>query len=598
MANIEFSATGLAKSLTTTAGDDVITVTNLGTDVTAVTHTVSGGAGNDVMVFGGILGVTGASTNYTATANGFVSDTGSNDDTVSVSGGVESFQFTNGTVDFSASVNNQTLMTTALSQNETAGHSWDVENLLTYTGSAISSANGWDLTSIDGSTLTAGNSIILMDGSTVVGAATLSANGQTLEFKPNTAFQATLAVGATASVSFDIVMTKGGVTFTETLTAVVTGTASENADTYAAPASGTSVVSLLDGDDRATGGAGADSIIAGAGADTIYAGASDTSADLFVGNSGADILAGGAGADVLIGGDYVDGTRNDTSTGSDGVNVIYGGDGDDLIAIGGYNSGAAIANTSLIATATGSVGGEAFGGAGNDFILGTASGNDLVGMGDGNDTVVLGSGANTVYAGADDTGTDRVSATSGSNTIYTGAGNDTVEVGAGNNMIGTGDGADRVTVTGGADTVYLGAGDDQVTLLGAGNNTVYLGAGIDTVVAGAATGSQTIYAGTGNATITTGAGSDTIYASTGTNSITSGSGDDVFVFTAESGNATITDFNTGGEDKIDLTAFDLNSVADLAIAVDAGGTTIYLDEDTTITLSTYVTALDANDFIF
>jgi len=106
--------------------------------------------------------------------------------------------------------------------------------------------------------------------------------------------------------------------------------------------------------------------------------------------------------------------------------------------------------------------------------------------------------------------------------------------------------------------VPMGAeGNDRISG-GAGNDTIYGDGGNDTLNGDA--GNDLIFGGTGN---------DSISGGTGTDTLTGGAGNDRFLYTAGSGNKTITDFNTGNtggisdgdqsnNDYLDLSSFYTN----------------------------------------
>lgn len=579
MATVTFNfPDGTLTELTGTAGDDLITLADANgqnTDGAGDEVTINGRGGDDTLVFDGVLngGTTAGEIDVSAGGDFLIQD--ATDDTV-VADSIETFVFDNGTVTSNASTTTEYLLQEALSQD--AGSSWSVDDVLAYDGSSVAATGDtWSLSSVDGSALTAGNSIAVTDNGTVIGAISLNVAGDALTFTADSAFQTALDIGETADVSFEIVLSDGTNTVTETVTAVVTGTASDADNTYTGT-SGSDTVDLEGGNDFAVGNDGADEIFGGDGNDTVYAGSGDTGADDLVGGDGNDILAGGAGNDIIVGDSIASNEASITDQGDaandTGSNTIFGGDDDDIIAIGGYNSANDLDTNAVIGDAVGAIGGQAFGGAGNDFILGTASGDDLVGLGDGADEAVLGSGNNTVYAGADDTGDDTVTVGNGDNEIYTGAGDD------------------DVTSADGNDTVGLGADNDTIDA-GDGDNVVYGGAGDDSIVAGS--GRDDLFGGAGNDTIEAGTGDDEIYGGAGDDSLTGDTGDDVFFFAAAGGNDTITDF-TAGEDLIDLSEFG-TAFADLVTSSDGTDMTIYVDADTSITLED-VTSVNGSDFLF
>nr|WP_011116776.1 calcium-binding protein [Ruegeria sp. PR1b]AAN05170.1 RB149 [Ruegeria sp. PR1b] len=577
MATVTFNITN-NDTLTGTSADDVITVVD-GNAGASDAVSIVGGSGTDEVVFDGVLGDTAGTSAVGVTGGNVILNDGATDDTVAVSG-VETLTFDNGSVQV-ASVDPQLLLNSAITQSTAGSQSWDTENLISFTGLSTdaSTDTDWSLQTVDGKALSGSNTVTLLNGTTVLG--TLSLSTGNVVFTADNAFIGSLNVGDTADVSFDIVLVNSDdETFTQTVTAVVTGVQSEGDDIYVAAADADKALDLLGGDDRATGNAAADTIFGEDGNDTIFAGAADEANDLFLGGDDDDIVAGGAGNDTLVG-DSHDGAADFGDVSTDvGSNTIFGGAGNDVIAIGGYNNdGTDFAAGAAITTATGDEGGEAYGGAGNDYILGTDSGHDLVGMGAGEDTVLLGTGNSTVYAGADDAEGDSVTveaASTGNNEIYTGAGEDTV------------------TGAGGDDTIGAGADDDTVSA-GAGDDVVYAGAGDDSVLAG--TGADEVYGGAGDDTIDADAGADTIYGGAGDDQVALGGGDtdaDVFVFSA--GNDSVTEFETG-TDKIDVSALGIANLDDAVIVTDstAHQTTIIFDEDTSIT---YDADYTINDFVF
>jgi Ca2+-binding RTX toxin-like protein len=103
----------------------------------------------------------------------------------------------------------------------------------------------------------------------------------------------------------------------------------------------------------------------------------------------------------------------------------------------------------------------------------------------------------------------------------------------------------------GNDTLYGLSGDDTLRG-GAGNDNLYGGAGNDKLEGGA--GTDYLDGGDGNDRLDGGVGSDTLRG---------GAGNDVFVFAKGGGNDLIADF-TAGQDKIDLSAFGLSGINQLA----------------------------------
>lgn len=183
---------------------------------------------------------------------------------------------------------------------------------------------------------------------------------------------------------------------------------------------GDDTINGLGGNDTLSGGNGRDQIYGGAGDNTLYGGADgdvihiDELTDFGPLLGGADLIHGGTGNDVLDGG-----IGNDSIYGGDGNDMIldfggmansWGGKGDDLI-IGG-------AGTLRGEDGNDTVQGQlAYGGIGNDSVLGDAlasvllgeAGNDiLTALATGNDTLTGGKGSDAFVFFNSDRGVDRV----------------------------------------------------------------------------------------------------------------------------------------------------------------------------------------------
>jgi Ca2+-binding RTX toxin-like protein len=289
------------------------------------------------------------------------------------------------------------------------------------------------------------------------------------------------------------------------------------------------------------GGAGNDQLYGGGGADTLIGGAGNDRLD---GGSGNDTLTGGLGDDTY----YVDSAADAiTENASEGTDVVY--------AASSYTLGANVEKLTL--TGSGATSGTGNGLA--NIIHGTTGSNVLSG-GDGNDG------------------------------LYGAAGNDTLNGGNGIDQLDGGLGADAMSGGGGDDTYYVDNALDTVTENAAeGTDVVYssvsftLGANVEKMVltglgAIAGTGNSLVNVIRGNeaANILSGlAGNDTLYGNggadtliggAGTDHMTGGAGNDTFVFAnGDFGGTTtatadeIVDF-TAGQDKIDLSAVDANSL--------------------------------------
>jgi VCBS repeat-containing protein len=276
-------------------------------------------------------------------------------------------------------------------------------------------------------------------------------------------------------------------------------------------------------DDDVYGSDVADTIMAGQGNDTVYGYDGN---DVLYGNQGNDSLFGGEGDDSLYGGqgnDVMYGAEgNDYLEGGLGDDTLYGNDGVDTV---GYVNATAGVTVSLLAQSI-------------EVVAERATSVPVGGQDTG------GAGIDTLYGFENLTGSsfaDTLTGDDAANTVTGGGGNDTI-------MALYGD-----------DTLFGDAGDD--TLYGnQGNDVVHGGVGTDT-----------LYGGQGNDTLLGDDGNDTLVGGLGTNVLTGGAGADIFVMKTE-GRDTITDFNQGQGDRIDLRAVVFTNGGQLVVteAGDAG----------------------------
>ena len=402
-------------------------------------------------------------------------------------------------------------------------------------------------------------------------------------------------------------------------------------------------------------GSGGDTIWGTSGANHIDGGAGD---DFLFGYAGNDILVGGAGSDSLQGGDgddrividefdswYSGGAGIDTVVYLGGAGIQYAlAQGDFEHAEFGFGNDT-IWGTSGVNSINGGAGDDSlFGYAGNDILVGGAGSDSLQG-GDGDDRIVIdefdswysgGAGIDTVvYLGGADiqyalaqgdfehaefgSGNDTIWGTSGVNNINGGAGddellgyggNDVLVGGAGSDSLQGGDGDDRIVIdefdswyagnagidtvvyTGGADMQYaLAQGDFEHAEFGSGNDTIWGNASNNIIDGGA--GSDGLFGYGGADTLIGGVGDDYMYG---------GVGADVFVFSDNTGNDIIHDFEDS-IDHIDLAnVTSINSFSDvLAAATQVGGNVIIdLGSGSTLELEQFdiATQLDSSDFLF
>jgi RTX calcium-binding nonapeptide repeat (4 copies) len=239
-------------------------------------------------------------------------------------------------------------------------------------------------------------------------------------------------------------------------------------------------------------------------------------------------------------------------------------------------------------------------GAGEDF---NGLGFALTSDGNGGTTIALVAEPGQVLNGGN--GNDTLTGAAGNDVISGGNGNDILNGGRGDDTISGGNGNDRLDGGLGNDNLSGGNGDD-VLLGGAGNDALDGGNGDDSLDGG--TGNDTLSGGNGNDHLVAGAGDDTLsggngndclFGGTGDDTLTGGNGGDTFVFAADFGHDTVTDFRSGNHIAFEDGVFgDFQSL--LAASHQVGADiVITLDTDNTITLQhVQLSSLHASDFLF
>ncbi|WP_143540024.1 calcium-binding protein, partial [Rhizobium sophoriradicis] len=370
-------------------------------------------------------------------------------------------------------------------------------------------------------------------------------------------------------------------------------------------------------DNMITGGAAADTLSGGVGNDTLN------------GGGGADTLIGGTGNDTYIVDHAGDIVTEATSAGTDTVRTTLasytlGSDVEHLTYIG-TSAFVGIGNSLDNTIAGGAASDTLSGGAGNDTLNGGAGADRLIG-GTGDDTYIV-DNAGDIVTEAADAGTDTVRTTLAGYTLgnnveiltytgsasFSGAGNalaNTITGGAGNDMLNGGAGADTLIGGAGHDTYIVdNAGDTVTEAADAGTDTVrtILAAyTVETNVENLTFIGTGPFAGTGNAlnnVIVGGSGSNTLTGGAGNDILTGGAAADVFVYLANWGHDTITNFLAAGSAH-DTISIDHGIFADweslFAASEQSGNDTIITaDSDNSITLKNVaLSSLQSWDFLF
>ena len=339
---------------------------------------------------------------------------------------------------------------------------------------------------------------------------------------------------------------------------------------------------------------------------TVHGGAGD---DTIIGGNGADVLSGGDGLDFIDGQQGADrvlmGAHNDFFRWDvgDGSDVVEGGTGFDGMLFNGDST-----NEVFVASANGNrlgftrdVGNVVMNT--NDVervVLNARGGADGITINDLSATDVKRIDIDLTGVSEGTTGDGAADAVRANGT----AGKDTIEVvGGGNafsvvglaaqiNVFNTDAALDTLTVNG-------GAGDDTIdaSTLAAGVVKLRLdgGVGNDTILG--SRGNDILIGGAGNDVLIGGAGDDQLFGGPGADTLNGGAGNDVFV--ADEFDTVIDDFaaGAGSEDRIDLSALDVDFEWLMAHASDVDGNVLLNLGDHQITLRGVSTSmLHHNDF--
>ena len=379
------------------------------------------------------------------------------------------------------------------------------------------------------------------------------------------------------------------------------------------------------GNDRLTGRAGADTLVGGTGLDTASYAASaaavtvnlETGAatggdaqgdtldsienltgsahdDTLISDADNNVLEGGAGADTLDGGDGID-TASYAGSASR-VDVRLSG----TVVNHGDATGDTLTN---IENLIGSAHNDILAGNGEDNALTGLAGNDLLWASSGDDLLTGGPGADRLVGGA---GNDTASWAGSSDGV-------TVRL---HSLKASGGDAQGDTFLYTVDVAYTDAGGVEQTeslpdvenLIGSNHDDILAGdrrdngidggAGNDTLYGGPGGGDDVMAGGLGNDRLFGGQGNDTLIGGPGDDRLAGGPGADVFVFGPGDGADTVTDFSSG-TDKIDLMAFDIEGIEEIAMATGDDGVTVDLTDidGGTLLLADLTTLPEAGDFL-
>ena len=453
---------GALETLTSAATAAVAVISGVVLQGNNLANTLTGGAGNDVLLgLGGndtLNGLAGADQLFGGTGNDILNG-GDDNDVLNGEDGNDTLNGGLGADVMNGGAGNDTFVVDNVGDlvNEALGGGTDlvqtgftnyqlganVENL-TYTGASNFTGTGNALAN----TITGGVGNDLLDGGAGADRMVGGAGNDTYIVDAAADVVVEVAGGGTDTVQTSLASyTLGGNVENLTYTGVGNFAGSGNGLNNVITAGvgndtlngggGNDILNGNSGNDTLNGDAGNDQLFGGLGTDTLNGGNGDDSLD---GGDGADTLNGGAGNDTLLGG-----LGDDSLDGGTGSDLLQGGDGNDTL-LGGD------ANDTLL------------GGIGDDFIDG-GNGNDTVTGGAGNDMMVASNG-NDIFMFSAGFGTDQII---GFDAIA-GGGQDRLDISAFNITAATF--AGNVTIADvGADTLVSFAGADSIRLVGVADAT-------------------------------------------------------------------------------------------------------------------------------
>ena len=276
----------------------------------------------------------------------------------------------------------------------------------------------------------------------------------------------------------------------------------------------------------------------------------------------------------------------------EGISSVYGARGNLVIARGAVieNAVAGHGDDTVIGN---DVGNMLDGRAGNDLLWG-AGGDDVLVGGLGADRLVGGAGNDTAsWAGSPEAVTVRLHSFA---TVGGDAQGDsfpyTVDV-----TYTDADGVEQIESLPDVENL-IGSAHNDILAGDRRDNRLRGGDGDDTLYGGPGGGDDRMLGGPGNDRLFGGQGADTLIGGPGDDRLAGGPGNDVFVFGPGDGADTVTDFGAG-TDKIDLTAFDIDSVDAVSMTAGDDGVTLNLPapDGGTVLLAGLDASLGADDFI-
>ncbi|AEP10089.1 hemolysin-type calcium-binding repeat family protein [Micavibrio aeruginosavorus ARL-13] len=329
------------------------------------------------------------------------------------------------------------------------------------------------------------------------------------------------------------------------------------------------------GNDTISGYLGSDTLYGGDGNDLIYGGGSsgtyfnETDTNYLYGESGTDTIWGSNGVDHIYGG-----ADNDNLNGRLGADQYYyaQGEGDDIITESGKTdidilnfdssieaseiSYIRVGNTDLKILINGGTDGSILL-SGQFSVSSSDAGLELIKLHDDTEIDLRTLNYTLTGTSANETLNGTLTYSGGIDTIYGGGGNDTIS-----GYLGS-------------DTLYGGDGNDLI--YGGGSSGTYYNETDTNYLYGEA-GTDTLYGSNGN---------DFLYGGDGSDTLTGRNGADTFVFlNGETGVDTITDFNVGQGDALDLSDllgdFDplTEAITDFVQITESGGNSaLFVDRD-------------------